>query len=186
MLNTTSFKRSTTTWNKINDLKASKINHSNELHCTITSSYQIWHTIGRKLTISKLVEASWFSYSNEQVCEFCSPRESIWTWSLCPSCSSPNAYGWKLLSWLSDRDPLESQVQVLDSKPQTTVKKNDLNNIQFIYSTSGKRTIPWALRIRNILFPVTLLTWAIPWESHQFEKGLSPSSQICRYYLQHP
>jgi hypothetical protein len=31
--------------------------------------------------------------------------------------------------------------------------------------TITKRHVPWALRIRKIWFPVTLLTWAIPWES---------------------
>lgn len=29
------------------------------------------------------------------------------------------------------------------------------------------RGIPWALRIRKILLPVTLFTWAIPWESRR-------------------
>lgn len=103
-------------------MKASKTNHSNAF----------WFSVIRersKLTISKLVEASWFSYSNEQACEFCSPQESIWTWSLCPSCSSPNAYGWKLPSWLSDRDPLESPVQVLNSATPNYSKKMHLNNL---------------------------------------------------------
>lgn len=35
------------------------------------------------------------------------------------------------------------------------------------FSTKEKETVPWALRIRRILFPVTLLTWAIPCESRR-------------------
>jgi len=33
--------------------------------------------------------------------------------------------------------------------------------------TITNRHVPWALRIRKIWFPVTLLTWAIPWESRR-------------------
>lgn len=126
-------------------------------------------------TISSWEGASWSSCSNERGGESCSPPESIWTWNPCPSCSSPNASWLRRPSWSDGTDPLESQVQALPTEPEQKGKKK--TNIVIKKKSNKKNAnvtrkmifwnIPWALRIRKILLPVTLLTCAIPWESRR-------------------
>ena len=47
----------------------------------------------------------------------------------------------------------------MKTRTQQDANKNANNEI------AERKHKPWALRMRRILLPVTLLTWAIPWES---------------------
>ena len=92
----------------------------------------MWH-ITRRLTISRLEEASLFSCSSEQACESCSQPKSTWTLNPYPSYSSPNAYELTQPSWWDGTGPLEFLVQDLtkmkEKKPLKT-HKNQTSTFQ--------------------------------------------------------
>ncbi len=85
------------------------------IYYAVSQEYQTQSLhIARRLNISRLVEASLFSYSSEQAFESCSQQESTWTSNPYPSYSSQDAYGLTQPSWWDGTDPLEFQVQDLN------------------------------------------------------------------------
>lgn len=95
-----------------------------------------WH-ITRRLTISRLEEASLFSCSSEQACESCSQPESTWTLNPYPSYSSPNAYELTQPSWWDGTGPLEFLVQDLTKMKEKKPLKNHKNQTSTFQNRDG-------------------------------------------------